>query len=172
MSGNHQRNDIMKVGRWFILTLTCAVTVVLLAGCDPSDTTATTQRFTLRIVDLSNKPIASGHLLLPCNIEEASQFTGSYEIVVTELPEKPSTQHDYAILCLSKNEGQFSASVRDRTIRMNLHPQVDDSNVYLEGTLNADLFKGTCLYQSYYGYEPFGTFKAEASALNGVTVRR
>lgn len=137
-----------------------SIFIVLLAGCGKSGSTATTESFTLQIVDLSNKPIANGHLLLPRDLASISQFTGSYEIVVTALPAKPSSQHDYAILCLSRNEGAFSGNVRDSVIRMNLHPLVEDSNVYLEGTLNADLFKGTCLYQNYYGYEPFGTFEA------------
>lgn len=137
-----------------------SVFILLLAGCGKSGSTATTESFTLQIVDLSNKPIANGRLLLPRDMAATSQFTGSYEIVVTALPKKPSSQHDYAILCLSQNEGAFSGSVRDSVIRLNLHPLVDDSNVYLEGTLDADLFKGTCHYQNYYGYEPFGTFEA------------
>ena len=142
-----------------ILTV-LSLSIVLLGGCGKSGSTATTETFTLSIVDLSNKPVASGHLSLPRDMALISRFTGSYEIVVTELPKKPSRQHDYAILCLSQNNGTFSGSVRDSVIRMNLHPLVKDSNVYLEGTLNAELFKGTCLYQSYYGYEPFGTFEA------------
>ncbi len=157
ISVNGERN--MNRIEHSILTV-LSIFVVLLGGCDKSDSTATTESFTLSIVDLSDKPVASGHLSLPRDMALISQFTGSYEIVVTELPEKPSSQHDYAILCLSRNNGTFSGSVRDSVIRMNLHPLVKDSNVYLEGTLNADLFKGTCLYQSYYGYEPFGTFEA------------
>ena len=124
------------------------------------DSIAATESFTLSIVDPSNNAIGHGHLLLPRNMAKTSQFTGSYRMVVTALPERPSSQHDYAILCLSRNKGAFSGSVRDDVIRINLHPQVDDGNVYLEGTLSGDLFKGTCLYQSYYGYEPFGTFEA------------
>ena len=160
----------MNLRRQSMPTILSAVSILLLAGCDQSVPIATTQRFTLSIVDLSGRPIASGHLLLPRDMEEASPFTGTYEIVVTELPAKPSTQHDYAILCLSNNEGEYSATVRDSLIRINLHPGVDDSNVYLEGTLSADRFKGTCLYQNYYGYEPFGTFEAEAEG--SVTVER
>jgi hypothetical protein len=137
-----------------------SISIVLFGGCGKSGSTATTESFTLSIVDLSNKPVASGHFSLPRDMALIGQFTGSYEIVVTELPKKPSSQYDYALLCLSRNNGTFSGSVRDSVIRMNLHPLVEDSTVYLEGTLNADLFKGTCLYQSYYGYEPFGTFEA------------
>ncbi len=137
-----------------------SISIVVLGGCSKTDSPATTESFTLSIVDLSNKPVASGRLSLPRNMAAASQFAGSYEIVVTELPAKPSSQQDYAILCLSRNNGTFSGSVRDGFIRINLHPLVIDSNVYLEGALNADSFKGTCLYQNYYGYEPFGTFEA------------
>ena len=137
-----------------------SIFIVLLGGCGESGSTETTESFTLSIVDLSNKPVASGHFSLPRDMAQISQFTGPYEIVVTDLPAKPSSQHDYAILCLSRNKGTFSGSVRDGVIRLNLHPLLKDSNVFLEGTLNADLFKGTCLYQNYYGYEPFGTFEA------------
>jgi hypothetical protein len=149
----------MNLSKHCILTA-LSVFIVLLAGCGKSGSTATTEPFTLRIVDLSNKPIASGHLLLPRDIPAISQFTGSYEIVVADAPEKPSSQHDYAILCLSQNKGAFSGSVRDSVIRINLHPLVKDANVYLEGKLTEQLFKGKCFYQSYAGYEPFGTFEA------------
>jgi hypothetical protein len=149
----------MNLSKHRVLTA-LAVSIVLLTGCGESGSHATTQSFTLRIVDLSNEPIASGHLLLPRETAAISQFTGSYDIVVTDVPEKPYSQHDYAILCLSRKEGAFSGSVRDSVIRISLHPLVDDANVYLEGKLIEQIFKGKCFYQSYAGYEPFGTFEA------------
>jgi hypothetical protein len=137
-----------------------SISIVLLGGCGKSGSTATTESFTLTIVDLSNKPVASGHFSLPRDMAPVSQFTGSYEIVVTDLPERPSSQQEYAIHCLSQTDGAFSAKIRNSVIHINLHPLVIDGNVYLEGTLHEQLFKGKCFYQSYAGYEPFGTFQA------------
>jgi hypothetical protein len=151
------KNDL---SRHFILAILCGGVILFLTGCSKSDSTATMERLPLRIVDLSNKPIAHGYLLLPRDMDEPCQFTGSYEIVVTELPKKPSNQLDYAVLCLSHNNGAYSGRVGDGVIRLNLHPLAKDGNVYLEGTLGADSFKGTCLYENYYGYLPFGTFEA------------
>ena len=149
----------MKQIELSILTV-LSVAIVLSGGCGKSGSTATTESFTLNIVDSSGKLIASGHLSLPRDLASISQFTGAYEIDVTEVPKKPSSQDDYAICCLSQNNGVLSGSVKDSAIRINLHPQVEDSNVYLEGELTGQLFKGKCFYQSYAGYELFGTFEA------------
>ncbi|MHC4146703.1 MAG: hypothetical protein ACYSUD_18255 [Planctomycetota bacterium] len=150
----------MKLIELSILTV-LSVAIVLSGGCGKSGSTATTESFTLNIVDSSGKLIASGHLSLPRDIVSISQFTGAYEIDVTEVPKKPSSQDDYAICCLSQNNGVLSGSIKGGAVRINLHPHVDDANVYLEGELNGQLFKGKCLYQSYAGYKPFGTFEAK-----------
>jgi len=150
----------MKLIELSILTV-LSVAIVLSGGCGKSGPTATPESFTLRIVDSSGKLIASGHLLLPNDVAGISQFTGSYEIDVTEVPKKPSSQDDYAIRCLSQNNGVLSGSVKDGVIRIGLHPGVMDNNVYLEGELGEQLLKGKCFYQSYAGYKPFGTFEAK-----------
>ena len=149
----------MKLIELSILTVLSAA-IVLSGGCGRAGPTETTDSFTLNIVDSSGKLIASGHLSLPRDLASISQFTGAYEIDVTEVPKKPSSRDDYAICCLSQNNGVLSGSVKDSAMRINLHPQVKDGNVYLEGELTGRLFKGKCFYQSYAGYEPFGTFEA------------
>ena len=149
----------MKLIELSIVTV-LSVAIVLSGGCGKSGSTATTESFTLNIVDSSGKLIASGHLLLPSDSASISQFTGAYEIDVTEVLKKPSSRDDYAIRCLSQNNGVLSGSVKDSAMRINLHPHMKDSNVYLEGELDKQLCKGQCFYQSYAGYEPFGTFEA------------
>ena len=148
----------MKLIDFSIVTV-LSVAIVLSGGCGKSCSTPTSESFTLNIVDSSGKLIASGHLSLPRDLASTNQFTGTYEIDVTETPENPSSQTDWAIHCLSQNNGVLSGSVKDRGIRINLHPQVKDSNVYLQGEFNGQLFKGKCFYQSYAGYELFGTFE-------------
>ena len=149
----------MRLIELSILTV-LSVAIVLSGGCGKSGSTATSESFTLKIVDSSGKLIASGHLLLPSDIAGVSHFTGAYEIDVTKVTKKPSSQDEYAIRCLSQNTGVLSGSVKDGVIRIGLHPGVEDNNVYLEGELDEQLFTGKCFYQSYAGYEPFGTFEA------------
>jgi len=108
----------------------------------------------------SGKLIASGYLSLPHDIASTSEFTGACEINITEVPKNPSSQDDYAICCLSEKIDVLSGSVEDSVIRIVLHPRVDDGDVYLEGKLTGQLFKGKCFYQNFAGYEPFGTFEA------------
>jgi hypothetical protein len=147
-----------------------SIAVMLWAGCAKPDGTskqnANTKSFTLEIKDSSEKTIAHGELLLPTNISDSVSFNGACTILVSDIPEKPSSQKEYAILCLSHNEGKFSGTSRDGIVSINLNPGVKDGNIYLEGEVNKQLFKGKCIYQSYAGYENFGTFESKADGNN------
>ena len=141
-----------------------SVAIVLSGGCakprSAPDITATAESFTLEIRDSSGKTIASGRLSLPTDIAGRADFGGSCKIQVSEVPEKPYSQNDYAIRCLSQNNGVLSGSVRNGVVRIALHPLVWDNTVYLEGKLDEHSFKGKCFYQSYAGYMEFGAFEA------------
>lgn len=81
---------------------------------------------------------------------------------VSEVPDNLFSQRDYALRCLSQNNGILSGTVKDGLVRIELHPQVDDSTIYLEGAINGQLFNGKCFYQSFAGSKDFGTFEAKA----------
>ena len=156
--------NVMKLG---VLT-PLSVAIVLSVGCtQPGDTSAsiaTAGSFAVVIKDSSGKAIASGNLSLPADIAKRARFSGSCKIQVSELPEQPSTQEDYAIRCLSQNNSLLSGTVKDGVVRIELHPQVDDNTIYLEGTITGQSFTGKCFHQSFAGYKEFGTFEATAKS--------
>ena len=78
------------------------------------------------------------------------------------MPSEPSSQQDYALRCLSENNGTVSGSTKVGGIRIALHPLITDHTVYLEGRITAGTFKGKWYYQSYAGYDEFGSFDANA----------
>ena len=142
-----------------------SIAIVIAGGCaKPASTTnlpAALESFTMDVKGLSGETIASGTLSLPSDIRSRTRFHGSCKIRVMEVPAQPSRQTEYALLCLSQNNGVLSGTVRDGVVRIELHPQVDDNTVYLEGKLNGQSFKGKCFYQSYAGYKEFGAFEAK-----------
>ena len=150
----------MKLG---VLTL-LSVAILLSAGCtqprDTSASVATAGSFTVVVKDPSGRIIANGNLSLPTDIAKRARFSGSCKIQVSELPEQPSSQEDYAIRCLSQNNSLLSGTVKDGVVRIELHPQVDDNTIYLEGTISGQSFRGKCFHQSFAGYKEFGAFEA------------
>jgi hypothetical protein len=156
-----ERMNTMKVG---VLTL-LSVAIVLSAGCtQPRDISASTTpagSFAVVIKNSGGKTFASGNLSLPTDITKGARFSGSCEIQVSQPPEQPSSEEDYAIRCLSQNNGLLSGTVKDGVVRIELHPQIDDNTIHLEGTINGQLFNGKCFYQSYAGSKEFGTFETK-----------
>ena len=142
-----------------------SVAIVLSAGCtqtrDTPAPTATARLFAAVIKDSAGKMIASGSFSLPTDTTEHARFNGSCNIQVLEVSDNPSSQRDYALRCLSQNNGVLSGTVRDGVVRIELHPQADDNTIYLEGTINGQLFNGKCFYQSYAGSKDFASFEAK-----------
>ena len=140
-----------------------SVAIALSAGCTQTrDTsTATVRSFATVIKDSAGKTIARGSLSLPTDITERARFSGSCTFQVPAVPDTPSSQRDYALLCLSKNNGTLSGTARDGVVRIELHPQADDNTIYLEGTINGEWFSGKFFHQSFPGSEYFGTFEAK-----------
>ncbi|MHC4398963.1 MAG: M56 family metallopeptidase [Planctomycetota bacterium] len=124
-------------------------------------TDADVQAFRMEIKGSSGNPVAAGVLSLPSDMGDRTEFTGSCSIRVPDVPEMPTTQLDYAIRCLSQNDGTLSGRVTDGVIRIALHPQADDDTIYLEGQLAEGSFNGRWYYQSYAGYKEFGVFHAK-----------
>ena len=88
------------------------------------------------------------------------QFRGSCKIRVSNVPQQPATEHDYAIRCLSQNNGVLSGRVTDGVFRIALHPQIEDNAIYLEGRVEGASFRGKWFYQSFAGYNECGAFEA------------
>ena len=155
--------------RQSVLMVAIGLSTVLTPGCDERGSTPSMlsevhpvlQTFTLEMKDSSGKAIGGGTISLPLDISERSHFAGAWKIRVSEVPSEPSSQQDYALLCLSQDDGALRGTVKADAIRINLHPGFDDRNIYLEGQLNDGRFRGQWYYASYAGYEEFGSFEGQ-----------
>ncbi len=58
-------------------------------------------------------------------------------------------------------EGQLKGSLFDNTININLNPNFADNNVFLNGTLNDNIFEGDWSWSTFVGETNRGTFQAK-----------
>jgi hypothetical protein len=132
------------------------VMIILLSGCETATNSSTD--YTIVIKDSSDKRIAIGNLELTRDFASRNEFEGFCKFFV-DVPEKPSSQQDYAIRCLSTKQHIYTATLKDGQVIISLEPIVKDADIYLAGEVGRQSIKGKCIYQSYAGEYQFGTFE-------------